>query len=100
MKACRYYPLHCVVYLVLSLSLTIVLCLQIDQRRTTSTKLPQYNVDREEVLLVRLVLLGILSMFLFFHSHQQQLIIGNPNISATMQQPSSVEHANYKTYNL
>ena len=98
MQACRYYPLHCVVYLVLSLTI-IVLCLQIDQSRTTSTKLPQYNVDRE-VLLVRLVLLGILSMFLFFHSHQQQLIIGNPNISATMQQPSSVEHANYKTYNL
>ena len=47
MQACRYYPLHCVVYLVLSL--TIVLCLQIDQSRATSDTLPKYNVDREEV---------------------------------------------------
>ena len=33
----------------------------------------------------------------FFHSHQLQLI-KEPNVSATMQQPSSVVHDNYKTY--
>jgi len=37
----------------------------------------------------------VLSYFVFFHSHQQQLIIANrePNVSATMQQPSSVVHS-------
>jgi len=30
------------------------------------------------------------SCYCVLHSHQQQLIIGNPNVLATMQQPSSV----------
>jgi len=33
-----------------------------------------------------------------FSSHTPTAIDYNPNISATMQQPSSVVHANYKTY--
>jgi len=45
------------------------------------------------------VLLGILSMLLF-SSLTPTAIDYNPNVSATMQQPLSVAHANYKTDNL
>jgi len=37
---------------------------------------------------------------LLFSSLTPTAIDYNPNVSATMQQPSSVEHANYKTDNL
>ena len=38
-------------------------------------------------------------MVLLFSSLTPTAIDYNPNVSATMQQPSSVEHANYKTDN-